>query len=167
MKRIICLILCLLLCYPFMGCTAKEEALHSPVNFYYRTKTVKYNSDQGVIAPEVRESYGHEEDIAYLMEQYLNGPTGGKCISPFPAGTQVVQVDVMKNKVVIVLTSHISLLSGSELYIACTCLARTLLELTDVKEVQIISKDDLLDGKDSITIGADSFMLSDNFTINP
>ena len=165
MKRMIHLILCLAFCLPTLGCTTKKETIRSPVKYYYRTTSVKYDTANGVITSETRESFGHEEDLNYLIEQYLNGPISSNCTSPFPAGTQLVQLDVLKNKVIIVLTSHISLLSGSELSIACTCLARTLLDLTDVKEVQIISKDDLLGGKESITIKAEDFILTDDFQI--
>ena len=112
---------------------------------------------------EPRESFGHEEDYTYLVEQYLGGPISSECISPFPAGTSLEQLDFLKDKVLITLSSHISLLSGSELTIACTCLAKTLLEMTDMKEIRISSKDDLLDGKEYIVIAADDIVLTDSY----
>ena len=138
-----------------------------PINDYYRAKEIQYNSPNGVIRTEIRESFGHEEDYAYLVQQYLGGPISLDCISPFPAGTTLEHIDFLKDKVLITLSSHISLLSGAELTVACTCLAQTLLEMTGMKEVRISSKDDLLDGKEYISIAADDVAFTDDHLNHP
>ncbi len=162
MKKIICSLLAMLMVFPLTGCTNKKKEIKAPVTFYYRTREIELGIDESVISSEQRESYGHTEDYIYITEMYLNGPTTGKCISPFPAGTKLDSLDFVQDKVLVVLSSHISLLSGAELSLACVCLSKTLLELTGKKSVQIRASGDLLDGKESITIAAKNFQLKDD-----
>lgn len=167
MKRIMVLFLIAILVIPLFACTGQSKDLRSPVAFYYRTRDVSFDTDAGIISCEYRDGFGHEEDYVYLVEQYLNGPVSENCISPFPAGTTLVQLDFITNKVLIVLSSHISLLSGPELTIACTCLAKTVLEMTGMKEVKISSDGDLLNGNESITISMDDISFTDDYTVIP
>ncbi len=151
MKRIVCIVLIFTTFLLACSCKRQNVALKEPVNFYYKASHVQYDTGENVIASEQWEAFGHTEDYIYLIEQYLIGPKSAKCISPFPAGTTVEQLDLLKNKVIIVVSSQLSHLSGYELTIACTCLAKTAAEMTGVKKVQIISKDSLLDGQESMT----------------
>ena len=162
MKKLLCVLMTLILLMTLGACGAKKDALIHPVNFYYRSTADSYGGREDVITFEQRESFGHEEDYIYLINYYLQGPTTEKQISPFPAGTTLVSLDLVKDKVIVVLSSHISLISGAELSIACTCLARTLHEITGMKGVQISSQGDLLDGKESITINIDDYVLVDS-----
>lgn len=162
MKRILCILLALIIMLPLSACGDNRKELRAPVNFYYRTREVEIGSEAGVISAEQRESFGHSDDYVYLTEIYLNGPTSGKCISPFPAGTTLEYLDFTQDKVLVELSSHISLLSGAELTIACVCLTKTLSELTGMKSVQITSKGDLLDGKESLTFSVNDFQLEDD-----
>lgn len=162
MKRILCILLTLVIMFPLSACGDNRKELRAPVNFYYRTREVEFGSGEGVISAEQRESFGHSDDYVYLTEIYLNGPTTGKCISPFPAGTTLEHLDFTQDKVLVELSSHISLLSGAELTIACVCLTKTLSELTGMKSVQITSKGDLLEGKESLTFSADGYQLEDD-----
>lgn len=163
MKKILSLLMVLALVCTLSACAGKKRELISPVNFYYRSTSESYGTQSDIICFEQRESFGHEEDYAYLINNYLQGPTTGEQISPFPAGTTLISLDLVKDKVIVVLSSHISLLSGAELSIACTCLARTLHEMTGMKGVQISSQGDLLDGMESITISIDDYVLVDSY----
>lgn len=162
MKRCIALLVCLTLC--FAACSNPQQEYKSPVNFYYRSRNIEFDDPQGVITCEQRESYGHTEDYEYLIEVYLRGPTTEPCISPFPAGTTLEQLDYVKDKVLIILSSHFALLSGADLTVACVCLGKTLSEMTGMKAVQISVKDELLDGKEFIVIKDDTYLLEDTFT---
>lgn len=167
MKKFLCIALVIILSASFFACNKTDANIRNPVLYYYRTRDLQYGVENGVITAEVRERFGHEEDYTYLVEQYLNGPMSSECISPFPAGTSLEQIDFLKDKVLITLSSHISLLSGSELTIACTCLAKTLLEMTGMKEVRISSKNDLIDGQEYISIATEDIVLLDSDPINP
>lgn len=167
MKRILCFLICILLCVSFTACSYYDANIRSPISFYYRTQAIEYNEADGVIRPEIRESFGHEEDYIYLVTQYLNGPVSSECISPFPAGTTLEELDFLKDKVLITLSSHISLLSGPELSVACTCLSKTVLEMTGKEEVRIRSKGSLIDGKEYISIALDDIVLFDDQLITP
>lgn len=164
MKRLFITALVISLLCSLCACSGNSREPEAPVNFYYRTREIHYGTSDGVIAAEVRDSYGHTEDYAYLVEQYLNGPRTSDCVSPFPEGTALVQIDLIGNKVFIVLSSHLSALTGSDLTIACTCLARTVLEITGAKFIQISAENTLLDGESAITIRANSFVFQDDYT---
>lgn len=160
MKRFMCTLLASILIAMLCACNSAQQ-IEVPVNYYYRTRQVQYNSDTGVISAEIREAKGSKENYHHLIEQYLNGPKSNHYISPFPAGTTLEELNVDNNRVQIVLSPHMALLSGSELMIACICLARTLLEMTGVKYVQISAENSLLNNEQSITLSSDSFVLID------
>ena len=69
----------------------------------------------------------------------------------------------MNDTVLIELSSHISLISGTELTIACVCLAKTVFQMTGMKAVRISAKGDLLDGQPFITISEKDFLLLDDW----
>ena len=163
MKRTtsIFLIAVLLITFVCTGCD-RHDKIREPIYFYYRTDNIEYGTDSGVITIEIRDGSGHMDDYVYLTNMYLGGPVTKGCYSPFPAGTTLIRLDLLKDTALVILSSHISLLSGAELSIACTCLARTLLEMTDMKAVQIVADGDLLDGKESITIRIDDFVTNDS-----
>lgn len=162
MRRCIAIALCFVLF--LTACGNGQQEYKSPVNFYYRSRNIEFDDPQGVITFEKREAYGHTEDYEYLVEVYLRGPTTHPCISPFPAGTTLDQLDYVKDKVLIVLSSHFALLSGADLTVACVCLGKTLSELTGMKAVQISVRGELLDGKEFIVIKDGTYLLEDTFT---
>lgn len=164
MKKILCLLLagCLALCV--CACKENNDPPIDPIRYYYRTRDIQYGTEEDVFAFETRDRFGHEEDYEYLVNDYLKGPHTEKCFSPFPAGTTLVQLDLVKDKVLVVLSSHISLLKGAELTVACTCLARTLHEMTGMKVVQISSDGDLMDGEPYVIIKKDDFTTQDDYS---
>lgn len=164
MKKLFCLILAAALMLSLCCCTERGEAPIDPIRYYYRSRDIQYGTDEDVIAFEIRDRFGHEEDYVYLINDYLKGPQTEKCFSPFPAGTTLVQLDLVKDKVLVVLSSHISLLEGAELSVACTCLARTLHEMTGMKLVQISSDGDLMDGEPYVVIKKDDFATRDDYS---
>jgi len=136
--------------------------MRSPVNFYYKTDSIKYDSQQGVIAVEVRDAKSHADDYQHLLEQYLNGPRISGRISPFPAGTTLKVFNLNEASAQVILSPHLTILSDTELMIACVCLAKTLFDLTGVQSVQIGAQNNLLNGKQYVTITTDNFSLWNN-----
>lgn len=165
MKKPFCLLIALVMLLSLCSCRKHDDPPSDPIRYYYRTRDIQYGTDEDVFAYEIRDRFGHEEDYEYLVKDYLKGPQTEKCISPFPAGTNLVQLDLVKDKVIVVLSSHISLIKGAELTVACSCLARTLHELTGMKVVQISSDGDLMDGKPYVIIKKDDFATKDDHSV--
>lgn len=161
MKRSLCLFLTIVCIICLWGCKDEKAEIKQPVNYYYRTVPTQYGSDATIITCEVREAYGYGNDYRLLIEQYLNGPKTYDCISPFPAGTTLEEFSLSSNKAEIMLSTHMSILSGSELMLACACLTRTVCEMTGVGAVEISSDGGMLNNEESITLTADSFSYLD------
>lgn len=158
MKCVICYLLIITCMILFCSCGLNIKSVHNPVTFYYKSPETKFGAQSSLVVGEIRESKGHTQDYQYLIEQYLNGPRTYDCISPFPAGTMLEELSVETTKAYITLTPHITTLSGSELMFACACLTKTVLEMTGVRSVQINSSNGTLNGMESITLTADSFV---------
>ena len=167
MKKALCLLLALVLLISFFGCGQSTADPRTPVTFYYRTREFGVQKGEKVISGEAREAFGHREDYDYLIEMYLRGPITENCISPFPAGTTLEQLDLLTDTVLVELSSHISLISGAELTIACICLSKTICQMTGMKTVRISAKNDLLDGQEYLTITEDDFLLLDDWVYTP
>lgn len=157
MKRIICI--CLVMSILLLACDMDDSNLQVPVAYFYQTVETDYSSENGMITVEMREAKGHATDYQYLIEQYLNGPRNYQCISPFPAGTILEELNIDSNKAQLVLSPHMSTLSGAELTLACACLTKTVIEMTGVRTVEISTSYGTLNGSDTITMTADSFVL--------
>lgn len=154
------LLLILLLIFP--GCSQSVSNTASTITFYYVHNELEFGSENGVMKATVREYAGHEDDYFDIISQYLNGPTSYDCISPFPAGTMLEELNWDQNRVQVVLTPHITTLSGSDLIIACACLTRTIAEITGINTVQIRSSSGLLNGEEILTLTAESFLYCDD-----
>lgn len=159
MKKFLCFFLGALLAINLSACSSSSQHVHSPVNFYYKTDSIKYDTPQGVITVEVRNAKSHANDYQYLLEQYLNGPRITGRISPFPAGTTLKEFNLNETSAQVILSPHLTILSDSELMIACVCLAKTLFDLTGVHSVQIGAQNNLLNGEKYVTITIDNFSL--------
>jgi len=162
MKRLFLLLLLPLLL--LTACATEETNYQTPVNFYYIHNDVEFGTDSGVIKATVREGAGHREDYFYLISQYLNGPISYDCISPFPAGTTLEELYWDQNRVQIVLSPHITTLSGIDLTIACACLVRTVADIVGVDTVQIRSSSGLLNGEHVLILSSGSFEYLDHLT---
>lgn len=157
MKKIISILLIMCSVFAFSSCKKDQEHKDTSVIYYYRTAEVDFGSEQGVVAGEIRNITRQDNDYQTVVEQYLNGPVSREYVSPFPAGITLEELNIDDNKVQIVLSPHLALLSGAELMTACACLANTLLELTGVRTIQISSENGLLNNTEVITLTTDSF----------
>ncbi|MBR4864183.1 MAG: GerMN domain-containing protein [Oscillospiraceae bacterium] len=166
MKRPFCFLLVLLMLFSLAACSQGHADPRDPVTFYYRAREYGLEKGEKVISSEPREAFGHREDYVYLVDMYLQGPTTQNCISPFPAGTTLEQLDFMSDTALIQLSSHISLISGVDLTIACVCLGKTVCQMTGMKSARISAKGDLLDGQEYITITEADFRLLDDWDYN-
>ena len=160
MKRIALLLLAAALLISLAGCT---QTVDTTVFYYARYEDAyAYGTESAVIAPEYREIAGHGGDLHYLLTLYFHGPTMEYLRSPFPSGIGLRSVERSGNTLLIELTPSLTVLNGTDLSLACACLARTCFGLSDAEAVTI-SAQGL--GFVSMTLTRDSLMLSDDTTI--
>lgn len=156
--------LVLVLVFLLSGCNTQDSYHASAVNFYYIHNELEFGTESGVIQTTARTFETKSDDYTYLIEQYLNGPVTYDCVSPFPAGITLEELHWDQNRVQIILSPHITTLSGVELMVACACLTRTVTEMTGIHTVQIRSSSGLLNGEQALTLTADSFVYWDQAT---
>lgn len=154
--RCLCLLLALLL---LAGCGADQESGENAVKFYYLQAQIGYSSEDSVITWEHRSDNG---TLYETLTLYLQGPLSDELTSPFPAGTSLVEIDEEDQVLNLKLNARLATLTGMELTLACTCLAKTCFAMTDAREVRISANDTLLDGVKYITITTDSLLLTDS-----
>ena len=153
MKRFAVIFLCISLLFSLCACGKPEE-----IRFYYARKEVLYGVDDGVIAPEIRDATGYENDLAYLLMLYLEGPHSQELASPFPRGTTLSQLEIQDQQITLVLSEAFSQLQGLDYTIACTCIAYTCFSIYACESVTIRSTPA---GSPSITLTANSIALVD------
>jgi len=131
MKRLFCAALVVLML--FSGCAAKEHA-----NFYYRRTEYQYDAEDSVIVSERRDITGHDGHLPFLISLYLMGPLEKDYVSPFPSSVKLLTTQTQDNNLTVYLTDCSSL-SDAEYTLACTCMALTCLEFTNVNTVTVTS----------------------------
>lgn len=151
MKRLICgALLCLLLA----GCGGYTEGLRNPVTFYY--VRADYAEDMSSpIGSEQREASGHRGDLKYLLSLYLMGPYQDTLTAAFPPGTKLLSLDTVDSALELTLSDTEDALSEVDYSLACLCLSRTLLKLTNAQSVTVSS------GDRSITMTQDNVSIHD------
>ena len=160
MRKIIALTLAVLLLIGLTGCIAIDET----ATFYYARfeDSYLYGMDNAVIAGEYRDVSGHSGDLKYLLTLYFHGPTTEYLRSPFPSGMVLRAVERQGDTVHVALSSSLTMLTGTDLTLACACLARTCFSLTEAESVTI-SSEGL--GFVSMTLTRDSLLLVDDTPI--
>ena len=156
MKRFLALFLILALLAGFAACSETEA-----VTFYYlrNESAYQFGTPDAVIAGESREAAGHVHDLRYLLILYLHGPVNENLHSPFPSGTSLVNLEQHGTALTIRLSSIASAMKGTDLTLACACIARTCFEITDAQSVTVISTGF---GNVAMTLTRDSLLLVDN-----
>jgi len=165
MKKSILLILILCVITSAFGCGRQAE-IEAPVNFYYCTDPVDYNSPTGVISAEMRDQSGYS-DLLSLLNLYIGGPESEGYRSPFPVGIQVLSVDCQTSTAVICMNDAFAELSGHDLTLACVCISKTVMELTDCASVRIQTKSLPLDSNAYIEMTSRDFLFLDEYIPEP
>ena len=167
MKKILIVVLAVAMLLPIFGCAEEEPEIVVPVTYYYRRAVISFESKTGIVAPEARESQGHENDLTYLLNQYFNGPNDKDLHRTFPLGTQLVSISVSPQHTLITVSGHLASLKGIDLTIACTCITMTVMELTGTQKVEIKADRALLNDAESIIMDLDSLLMLDESAIDP
>lgn len=160
MKRILCFLLTLTLLTCLAACGA--DGPEDPGNFYYLRTEAQYEGTDGIIAPEERELNGLRGDIGPLLEAYLQGPTDKDLESPFPRDTVLLDWQMIRGNLHLNLNDTFAQLSGIDLSLACACLARTCLELTDATTIRIRANGAMLNGSTYVILSNDNLFLADD-----
>ncbi len=141
MKKCLYIFLLLLCCTTLFGCDQNNTAIREPVNFYYCNSTITYNRDDGVISAEVRESAGHGEDIASLLQLYLQGPVSDAHIPLLPDAVTLEKCVAQEQQYQIYLSREFAEIQGLDQTLSGACLAKTVMELSSATTVTIYSDD--------------------------
>ena len=160
MKKCLIFLLTAALLLALSSCGAGQAK--DPGNFYYRRTEPEYLGSEGIIASEIRDLSDLRGDLGKLLEAYLLGPQSDHLQSPFPRDTRLIEWKHENDVLKITLSEEFAQLSGIELTVACGCIARTFLELTDVSAVQLQVQDALLNSNPFITMARDTLSLSDD-----
>lgn len=161
MRRILCVILVLLLAFSLYGC-GKKDNIRVPVNFYYCTDPINYNSSDGVVSCEIRDAGGYESNQTQLLSLYLKGPVSDGFRSPFPANVQIEDLMQSNDSVRIILSNDFFQLTGRDQTLAHTCLSLTVMDLYQCETVQITSAD-LLNNDSYIEMNRGDFLFLDDY----
>lgn len=160
MKRALSLLLCLCLTVSLFGC--REEQLVSPGNFYYRRAETAYTDTNGVIAPEVRELSGIQNNLDSLLTLYCGGPITEGLDNPLPQDAAVLRWELKDQELHLCFTSALSQLSGIDLTVAAGCLARTFLPLSGAGTLVLTAENSLLNGEASLRFSESELSLRDS-----
>ena len=159
MKRLlsVLLIAATLLC--FSGCDSGET---NRTNFYYVRSEYDYGRQDGVMAPETRDTSDFTDALEILRE-YLAGPQDTNLASPFPKETKITEFLFKGKTLHITLSNQIVSLPKAKQVLACTCLARTAMELTGAEAVYFQTNSTGFSRMDPILIDKDSVLLYDDY----
>ena len=97
-----------------------------------------------------------------IINKYLQGPNTDECVSPFPAGVSVLSIEQHDSKLSIQLSAPFAELSGIDLTLACACLSKTIMQLTQCTTVEISVPGATLNGSASIIMDEQHLLLLDN-----
>ena len=161
MKRLtsICLLLLLIL----SGCAGTEDAV-TEVIFYYQRAETAYGTGEDVIVGEEHTLPQKNPNLAYLLDQYLQGPLDPALKLPLPNGTQVLEIRRENHVLTLVFSPELSRLENMELSVACACVSYTCFSATDAVQIRIESASMDEGTPVSFTASRDTFLLFDDTT---
>lgn len=157
MRRMMLLALCMLLF--FSGCT--EDTVQTPCSFYYLQRQISNTGADSVVAAQIADAGALTPKE--LLSRYLAGPSDPQLESPFPFGTRLIDFTHSGRYVGLIVSDELAALSGMELTLACVCMTKTCMEITQADIVEIRCQSQKLNGSESVTMTSDSFRLQDGF----
>ena len=161
MKKICFLLCCILILQLLWGCAGKKDEFKEPVTFYYCNKDIVYNSDSGVISPEVREGASYHGNLASFLRAYLLGPASSDLQRFIPADVQLISCQVDGDTVSLIMSNQMTQLSGVALSMACSALLLTVNGYSGAQTLRLSVEDGQLDGKNEIVLSVDDIVLMD------
>lgn len=157
MKKTIAIILLAFYTLELCAC-AKVAVSDTSVSFYYPRNEYTYGEEGSVIDAEIRQ---RSDDLSKTISLYLLGPEDSVFRSIFPADVVLIHCTTEDDLGKITLSDQIADLSSLDLTLACTSLAMTCMELTNVDTVSIRAETLLLNGKQSLDFSRSSICMVD------
>ena len=98
-----------------------------------------------------------------ILSAYMGGPQDTSLESPFPYGTMIIDFYYVDDTLHVVFNSHLATITKAKQVLACTCFARTAIELTGVSAVHIETDSSKVARMDTIIITKESYLLYDDY----
>ena len=157
LKKFLIILACVLAVALIIFLTIPYEHTVDSVTFYYVKNSFSPGTPEGVIGAEQREVGGHEGDLDYLLALYLGGPMDAGLTSPFPgpSATRILTLKQDGPSLTIQLSDLSNSMTDSEFSLACACLTKTCMGLTEARTVRITS------GDRSVKMNADNLVFFD------
>ncbi len=167
MKKLLCIFLIISLVLPLWGCQEEPPTYKNPVNFYYPKVTPTFGAEDSLIAIELAEGDGFQNDTIHLLNAYIQGPKTEDFRNIFPTGTKVLALTIKDGIAILQVNKYFADLTGLNLSIACACLTLTVMDLTGAETVHISAKHANLDGKEMIVMDRNNLTLLDLYIPEP
>ena len=162
MKRLLPILFALVTLLSLAACS--DQAKYSTnANFYYCVNEFDYALDASVIKCEERTVNYPSNEYKSIIQEYLHGPRTHNLKSPFPQDLSVTELVVEDDTTYITFSTDLSYLTGTNLSLACICIAKTCFDLTQTQNVDISAEHATLDNAPSVFISRNSILLNDDY----
>ena len=161
MKRLLLILVVLLFLLPVCGCKKSAETISNPANFYYRSSSTEFFTDDSVIKPEIRETQQCGENILNIINLYFQGPISDDYTTPFPQELVALEVEQNNESLLIKLNDSFANLNGVDRTLACSCILKTVADLTNCSTVELQFPSPNSDQSNSIQLSVDDLCFID------
>lgn len=139
LQRILSLLLICAILLGCIGCTVEKRAKDDvPVAFYYVAQDAEQLKMVEPVTFEV--CYVNVLSLWDLFAMYFSGPESEELVSPFPAGTHVLDIQYPDGKLTVKLSGEFFTLMGIEMSLASCCLANTICNYLNVDSVTLVDE---------------------------
>ena len=166
-KRVICLLLALLLLPCICACQKEAPTIEQPINFYYHCANPEEGLATDVIAVHVVEGAQFDGELIWILNHYVSYTPAEGFVKTFPKNCHVLSLKQYDSYVDIVMGKEFAELSGINLTIAATCIARTVADLTGIRRINLSVSDGMLDGQAILSINLDNLVTLDPYQTEP
>jgi len=162
MKQIISIMLLAVLLFSLAACT--QEPQGNTILLYYPRSNITYGDSDSVLYPERRNAALYNGSFENFLSAYMKGPVSAELYNPFPEDLALVIYAITNGELTLTFNDALTTLSDLELILACSCLAKTVLPLTDATKVHIRCNNASLLKKDFITLDETGILTIDTIT---
>ena len=166
MKRSLLILLAVALCLALLTACSNQKAPAGANSLYYCHTEYQYGVESGVVNCEYYKPPA-SASIEQILQRYLKGPESKDLVSPFPANTKLVSIELKDNKAQITFTKELAECSNIDLTSACASITLSVRDITGYTVVDIRAQDALLNNQKSIVMNAEELNLSDILSSSP